>query len=352
MKVETLLPLGKTDPGLRTADVSLDISRVSSDARLVEELGYDSLVVEETKDDPYIVMALAAQATSRLSIATSVAMAFPRSPTITAMTAWTLQKLSGGRFTLGLGSQVRGHIVRRFGLTYSPPAPWMREYVQAVRAVWDSWQNGGALNFEGERYKLDLMVPLFDPGPIEHPRIPIHVAAVNRGMCRIAGEVSDGVRLHPVCTPEYIAKVTLPALAEGASSVGRQIDEIDLCMKPLVATAPDAAGLERKIEDVRARIAFYASTPSYRAAFSVHGLDGLAEELALLSKQRRWDEMPSLISDQILETYAIVGTYDGIADKLLERYGGVVDRIEFSIPVHTPVDRDVLTGLINDLRKA
>lgn len=352
MKVETLLPLGKTDPGLRTADVPLDINRVSSDAALVEALGYDSLVVEETKDDPYIVMALAAQSTSRLALATSVAMAFPRSPTITAMTAWTLQKLSGGRFTLGLGSQVRGHIVRRFGLSYSPPAPWMREYVQAVRAVWESWQTRSTLDFEGDRYKLNLMVPLFDPGPIEHPQIPIHVAAVNPGMARVAGEVADGVRLHPVCTPEYIHSVTLPAIAEGALRVGRSIDEVELCMKPLVATAPDAAVLETKREDVRARVAFYASTPSYRAAFAVHGLDDLADELTQLSKRRRWDEMPGLISDSVLETYAVVGMYDDIADKLLARYGGVVDRIEFSIPANSAEDRETLGCLIEDLRKA
>jgi len=350
MKVETLLPLGKTDPGLRTADASLDISRVSLDAKLVEELGYDSLVVEETKDDPYIVMALAAQATSRLAIATSVAMAFPRSPTVTAMTAWTLQKLSNGRFTLGLGSQVRGHIVRRFGLQYSPPAPWMREYVQAVRAVWKAWQNREALNFEGERYKLNLMAPLFDPGPIENPNIPIHVAAVNRGMARVAGEVADGVRLHPVCTPEYIDKVTLPAIAEGAARAGRRTKDIDICMKPLVATAPDSVALELVAEDVRARVAFYASTPSYRAAFSLHGLGGLADELCQLSKQRRWEEMPGRISDSVLETYAVVGTYDDITEKLLARYGGLVDRVEFGIPANTPKDKEILSGIINDLR--
>lgn len=322
------------------------------DAEIVEELGYDALVVEETKDDPYIVMALAAQATNRLRLATSVAMAFPRSPTVTAMTAWSLQKLSGGRFTLGLGSQVRGHIVRRFGLDYSPPAPWMKEYVLAVRAVWDCWQTGAPLNFEGERYKLNLMVPLFNPGPIEHPGIPIHIAAVNRGMCRVAGEVADGVRLHPVCTPEYIDKVTLPALAEGAAKAGRDVGEIDLCMKPLVATAADDAALERKIEDVRARIAFYASTPSYRAAFSVHGLDDLAEELALLAKQQRWDEMPGRITDTILDTYVAVGTYDEIRDKLVDRYAERVDSLEFSIPVNAMKDREILSSLIQELRNA
>src|SRR3954471_18950168 len=179
VKIETLLPLGKLDPGLRASAARLDIARVGEDARLAEDLGYDGLLTEETKDDPYIVMALAAQATSRVSLATAVAIAFPRSPTVTAMSAWTLQQLSGGRFVLGLGSQVKGHIERRYGMRWSAPGPWLREYVQALRAIWDCWQHGTPLAFEGEHYKLNLMVPLFAPAPIEHYPIPIHLAAVN-----------------------------------------------------------------------------------------------------------------------------------------------------------------------------
>ena len=194
MLLETLLPLGKVDPGLRAPEVPLDLASVGRDARLLEEIGYDGLVVEETKDDPYILMALAAQATTRLKIGTSVAIAFPRSPTVTAMSAWTLAKLSKGRFTLGLGSQVKAHIERRYGMTWSPAGPWMREYVPAVRAVWNHWQNGAPLDVKGPHYNINLMVPLFNPGPIEHPDIPIHVAAVNSVMCRMAGEVADGIR--------------------------------------------------------------------------------------------------------------------------------------------------------------
>lgn len=192
MRVETLLPLGKLDPGLRAAETPLDLARVIEDARLVESLGFDGLAVEETKVDPYVVMALAAAGSTRLRLTTAVAMAFPRSPTVTAMSAWSIQKLSRGRFVLGLGSQVRGHITRRFGLAYRPPGPWMRDYVRAVRAVWAAWQHRTPLAFESEHYRLSLMVPLFDPGPIEHPEIPIHLAAVNPIMCRIAGEVADG----------------------------------------------------------------------------------------------------------------------------------------------------------------
>lgn len=350
MKVETLLPLGKVDPGLRAADTPLDISRVAADARLVEDLGYDGLVSEETKDDPYVVMALAAQATTRLRLATGVAMAFPRSPTITAMSAWSLQKLSRGRFTLGLGSQVKGHIQRRFGMTWSPPGPWMREYVLAVRAIWAAWQTGAPLEVKGEHYNINLLVPLFTPAPIEHPDIPIHLAALNPYMCQVAGEVADGIRPHPVCTRKYIEEVMLPAVRRGAAKTSRQLDGFAVCIKPLVATAPDAAGLERAIRTIRARIAFYASTPAYAAAFEAHGLGELAKKLTAYARAQRWEEMPQFIDDDALHTYATVGTWDDIADRLRARYGPVVTHVEFSVAVASADDRARLTTMVDRLR--
>jgi probable F420-dependent oxidoreductase len=352
MRVETLLPLGKIDPGLRAAEQPLDIARVAHDAALVEELGFDGMAVEETKDDPYQVMALAASATRRIRLTTAVAMAFPRSPTITAMSAWSLAKLSGGRFVLGLGPQVRGHIIRRFGLAYHPPGPWMRDYVRAVRAVWRCWQDGKPLAYEGLHYNLSLMVPLFDPGPIAHPDIPIHLAAVNPVMCRVAGEVADGVRPHPVCTPKYIREVMLPAVAEGAARAGRDPAGMAVAIKPLICTAPDEATLARRLVDVRARVAFYCSTPAYRAAFDIHGLTDLANELATYSKAQRWEEMPPRISDDVLHTYATVGTYDVIGKRLAERYGGLVTDVEFSIPCATPAERERMHALIRELRAA
>jgi probable F420-dependent oxidoreductase len=228
----------------------------------------------------------------------------------------------------------------------------MREYVSTVRAVWDCWQRGTPLDVRGVHYRLNLMVPLFNPGPIEHPDIPIHLAAVNRVMCRIAGEVADGVRPHPVCTPTYIREVMLPSVAEGARRAGRDPKAVVVAMKPLVATAPDAAALAAKVVDVRARIAFYASTPAYRAAFAAHGLGDLADELAALSKQQRWEQMPGRIADEVLHLYATVGTYDEIGQRLAERYGGLVHRIEFSIPVGSPAERERLAALVRDLRQA
>jgi len=350
--VETLLPLGKLDPGLRAGGQALDIGRVFEDARLVESLGYDRLVVEETKVDPFAVMTLAAQATTSLGLGTSVAIAFPRSPAITAMSAWTTQKLSNGRFCLGLGPQVKGHIQRRYGLKWSPPGPWIRDYVGALRAIWACWQNGTRLDFSSRHYKLDLMVPLFDPGPIEHPEIPIYLAAVGPRVCAAAGEVADGMRPHPVCTPRYIEEVMLPAARAGAERSNRSLDEFAVAMKPLVATAADAESLRERVRDARARIAFYASTPAYRPAFEIHGLGDLATELSALSRAQRWDEMPARISDDILETYVTVGTYDEVAGKLIERYGKVVTGVEFSIPVDASGDRDRLAALVTQLQAA
>lgn len=350
MKIETLLPLGKIDPGLRAAGTPFDIMTIAEDARLVEDLGYDGLMVEETKDDPYMVLALAAQATTQLKLGTAVAIAFPRSPAVTALSAWTLQKLSRGRFTLGLGSQVRGHIVRRYGMAWSAPGPWMRDYVCALRALWECWQNGTALDFQSQHYKLNLVVPLFNPGPIEFPDIPIHLAALNPYMCRVAGEVADGLRPHPVCTPKYIEQIMVPAVRKGAAIAARPLDGFSLSMKPLVATAPGQDALRDKIKDARARVAFYASTPAYRPAFDLHGLGDLADELAVLSKAQRWDEMPERISDDVLHTYVTVGTYDVIAQRLTERYGPVATNIEFSIAASDPKDRETLRGLVQDVQ--
>jgi probable F420-dependent oxidoreductase len=351
MRLETLLPLGKVDPGLRQPELALDLATIADDARLVESLGYDALMVEETKLDPFIVIALAAQATTTLKLGTAVAIAFPRSPTVTAMSAWTLQKLSGGRFTLGLGPQVKGHIERRYGMKWSPAGPWMREYIRAVRAVWDCWQHGTPLNVQGEHYNLNLMVPLFNPGPIDHPDIPIHLAAVNPTICRVAGELADGVRPHPVCTAEYIEHVMLPAVRQGASQGERDLKGFKISIKPLIATAANTTALAPKIRDVRARVAFYASTPAYRAAFEFHGLGALADSLSILSRQQRWEEMPDFISDEILEKYAVVGTFEEIGEKLKQRYGHIVTNAEFSIPIANEQDQQTLRNLVSDIHQ-
>ncbi|MBV9824221.1 MAG: TIGR03617 family F420-dependent LLM class oxidoreductase [Alphaproteobacteria bacterium] len=350
MEVEALLPLGKLDPGVRVAAGGLDITQVAADAARAEALGYDRILTEETRDDPFIVMALAAQATRRISLATAVAVAFPRSPTITAMTAWTLQRLSGGRFILGLGSQVRGHIERRFGVPWSAPGPWLREYVQALRAIWDCWQNGSRLDFQGEHYKLSLMVPLFAPAPIEHPNIRVELAAVNPYMCQVAGEVADGIRAHPIATPRYIADTMLPAARKGAAKAGRDFSGFAMSAMPLVATAGNRAMLDERVRDVRSRVAFYASTPAYIAAFEGEGYGEVARRLQGLARSQCWEEMPGLVDDEMLDRYAVVGTYDEIAGKLRARYEGLVTALEFSMPLADATDEEVLRGVIATLR--
>lgn len=350
MLVESLLPLGKLDPGLREPETPLDIRQFARLATVAEEVGLGAILVEETKDDPFQLLALGATTTERIQLGTSVAMAFPRSPTATAMSAWSLQKLSEGRFALGLGTQVRAHIERRFGLHWSAPAPWIRDYVGAMRAVWRCWQTGEALHFDSEHYKLNLMVPLFNPGPIEHPHIPVHLAAIGPNMCAVAGEIADGVRLHPVVTTKFIDEEVLPAVARGAARTNRKVEDIEICLKPLIGTAPDAATLERVVRTVRARVAFYLSTPSYRPAFAVHGWTEIAEQASVLSRAQRWEELPNLVTDEMLHTVATIGTYDEIADKLNERFATRLDRIEFSVPVNSPADAEAFRAILAALR--
>jgi probable F420-dependent oxidoreductase len=346
MQVYTELNLGKTDPGLREPDEPFDITTACDKAELVESLGFDGMVSTETKDDSFILTALAAQATTRLEIATSVAIAFARTPYVTAMAAWRIQALSRGRFTLGLGPQVRAHLVRRFGLDFTPAGPWMRDYVGAVRAFWDCWQNGTRLDYVSDRYKLDLMVPLFNPGPMAFAPPPIHIAALNTVMCQVAGEVAEGFRPHPVCTPRYIREVMLPAFRKGAQKSGRDASKLAAAQKPLIAAAATEEALEKKIRDVRARVAFYASTPAYRPAFEIWGLGDLADRLSVLSREQLWEEMPAYVDDDMLHKYAVVGLYEDIADKIVERYSGVLTHVGFSIAVENENDADTLRKMV------
>ncbi len=350
MIVESLLPLGKLDPGLREPDTPLDIRDFGALARTAEEVGLGAVLVEETKDDPFQLLALGAAQTSTIGLGTSVAVAFPRSPTVTAMSAWSMSKVSNGRFVLGLGTQVRAHIERRYGFDWHAPAPWIRDYVRAMRAVWDCWQNGTPLDFSSDHYDLNLMVPLFDPGPIDHPDIPVHIAAIGPNMCAVAGEVGDGIRLHPVCTPRFIDERVMPNLARGAARAGRDVEQVEVCMKPLIGTAATAEKLDAVVRSVRARVGFYLSTPSYRPTFELHGWGDIAEQASTLSRAKRWEELPGLVDDEMLHTVATIGTFDEIASAINDRYADRVDRIEFSIPVTTPDDADQLRAILADLR--
>lgn len=351
MRLETLLPLGKLDPGLREPDTPLDIRDFAAGTRQAEEIGYDAVLVEDTKDDPYQLLALGATSSRRVHLGTSVAMAFPRSPTVTAMSAWSLQKASNGRFLLGLGTQVRGHIRRRFGMEWHAPAPWMRDYVGAVRAVWNTWQNGLPLAYESERYNLNLMVPLFNPGPIEYPDIPIHLAAIGPNMTALAGEIADGVRLHPICTERFIDEEIKPALVRGATRTNRNAGDVEVCMKALIGTAATEEALESVARTVRARVAFYLSTPAYKRVFDLHDWGDLADRAARLSKAQEWEQLAEMVPDEVLHTVATLGTHDTIAAQLRDRYRGRVDALEFSMPVNNPAEAEILTAILEEVRR-
>lgn len=345
-----MLPLGRADSGLKVSDGAVDIRRVAAEARQVEALGFDGLAVQDNKDDPYVLSTLALQATERLRVATSVAIAFPRSPTVTAMTAWSLARLSDGRFVLGLGSQVKGHIERRFGFAWSAPAPWMRDYLRAVRDLWQAWQSGTPVAHESSHYRINLNVPVFTPAPLSGPPIRIHLAAVGTAMCGVTGELADGLRVHPICTPHYIREVMLPAVRRGAARAGRALDDFEIAVKPLVATAADTTTLAARREEIRGRIAFYGSTPAYAPALAAHGHAELAARLNAYSKAQRWTEMPALIPDDVLDTFAIVAPHAELVAKLRARYAGLATTLEFSIPVTGEAEAATLADMVASLQ--
>jgi len=295
-------------------------------ARAVEEIGFDGLWTSETQHDPFLPLALAAEHTTRIELGTAIAVAFARSPTLLAHIAWDLASASHGRFILGLGTQVKAHIERRFGMTWESPAPKLREMILAIRALWDCWQNDAKLNFRGEFYKLTLMSPFFNPGAIEHPNIPIYIAGVNEHLCRVAGELCQGFHVHPFHTTKYLRELVLPNIARGAQATQRASAEVQLSSSIFVATD------EPEREAVRAQISFYASTPTYRAVLDMHGWGAIGEQLGALAKRGKWDEMPALVSDELLNEVAIIAPRDEIPARVKERYTGLLDRIAFYKP--------------------
>jgi probable F420-dependent oxidoreductase len=309
-----------------------DPSEVRGLARRAEERGFDCLWVNETKHDPFVQLALAADATEKIGLGTSIALAFSRSPTTLAYTAWDLQRLSRGRMILGLGSQVRGHIERRFGMKWDPPAPKMRDEVLAIRSVWKSWQDDVGLNYAGRFFKLDLMTPFFSPGPIANPKIPIFVAGVNAGMCRVAGEVGDGLHAHPLHTVKYLKEVIYPALLEGAAKGGRKRSEITVAASIFGAVGDTSQEIRSLKEAYREQISFYASTRSYRKVMELHGWGDVADRLRELSVKGAWKKMPSEVPDEALDEFVVEGSWKEIGRAVRDRYGGLIDRARLYLP--------------------
>jgi probable F420-dependent oxidoreductase len=327
-----------------------DLRSVPDFARRAEAVGYDCLWTSETAHDPFLPLAIASTATSSLKLGTSIAVAFPRSPMVIAYTAWDIQKASAGRFILGLGSQVRAHNQRRFSVKFESPGPKLREVVLALRAIWESWQQGTPLRFKGEFYNFDLMTPFFNPGPIEHPKIPVYIAGVNRYMCRMAGEVCDGLHVHPFHTPKYLREYVRPAVEEGLQASGRSVRDFAFATAGFVVVGDTERERVENAEAVRQQIAFYASTRTYEPVLAAHGWEGIAPELHQKSLDGDWTAMARLITDEMLDTIAVSGTYESIGAKLRERYAGLVDRIALYQPYDSSAEDSRHAALVRQLK--
>jgi probable F420-dependent oxidoreductase len=331
MKVDSTLP-------------PMHLTGVPKYARKVESMGFDTLWTTETQHNPFLPGPLIAEHTTKLNFGTAVAIGFARSPATLAYTAWDLAQASQGRFILGLGTQVKAHIERRFGMTWPDSVvSKLREQISAVRSFWHSWQTGERLNFRGDYYKLSLMTPFFNPGPIKYPRIPIYIAGVNSGLARLAGEIADGFHVHPLNSPRYLREVLLPAIQSGAQKSGRRPDEIKVSVTIFAATTPEEK------EFARMQIAFYASTPSYRSVFSLHGWGETAQELSRFASRKKWGQMGNLITDEILDAFVVIADPGELAAAIRQRYQDLADRLTLYIPF-TPGERDELwANLINQL---
>ena len=319
-----------------------NLARAAEQARELEDAGYSGGWTAETSHDPFLPLLLAAEHTTSLEIGTSIAVAFARNPMTLANTAWDLQSFSKGRFILGLGSQIKPHITKRFSMEWSHPAPRMREMVLAMRAIWDCWLNGTKLEFRGEFYKHTLMTPFFTPeaSDISDYGVPkVFLAGVGELMTEVAGEVCDGFICHGFTTEKYLREVTIPALERGRAKAGKTLEGFEIVGPSFVVTGADEADLEKAKAGTRQQIAFYGSTPAYRAVLDIHGWGGLQDELNSLSKQGKWVEMGDVIDDEVLNTFAVVGEADQIAPELHRRYGDVISRISFYAPYKTDASK-------------
>ena len=335
----------KLDVGM----ITHDLKSIPDYARKVEALGFDCLWSSETQHDPFLPLAVAATVTDRIKLGTAIAVAFPRSPMITAHIAWDIQKASNGRLLLGLGSQVKGHNERRFSVKYESPGPKLREIVLALRAIWDCWQNGTKLNFKGEFYRFDLMTPFFNPGPIEHPGVPVYIAGVNPYMCRVAGEVCDGLHVHPFNSPKYLRELVHPWVAEGMARSGRKREDFTFTTSTFVIVGDTDEEIEKNRQAVKQQIAFYGSTRTYEPVLASHGWEGVIPHLHRKSVEGDWKGMADLITDEMLDTYAITGTYATIGARIKERYAGLLDRTGLYQPYQPGLDDPRLPRLVKEM---
>ena len=300
-----------------------DLAATATTYLELEEVGYDRAFSFEAKHNPFIPLAVASQHTRRLELGTAIAIAFARTPMTLANAAWDLQVVSEGRFTLGLGSQIRPHIVERYSMPWSRPAARMRELVLGIRAIWEAWETGTPLGFAGEFYTHTRMIPAFDPGPNPFGVPPIFTAGVGPQMTEVAGEVADGFLVHPVNSRRSLQEQTLPALARGAARAGRSVEDLELVCVTIVVTGRDEAEMVRSREAVREQLAFYGTTPAYLPVFELEGFGDLHPELKALARAGRWQDMAALVPDELIEAIAVVGEPHEIAPRLRARLDGI-----------------------------
>ena len=300
-------------------------------ATAAEDLGFDGVWSSETDCDAFLPLPLMAEHTDDIEIGTRIALSFTRSPMVLAYLCWDLARYSNGRFTLGLGTQVKGHNERRFDVEFESPGPRLRDVILALRHIWDVFQGEeDELDYDGAFHSFSLMTPFFNPGPIDHPDIPIHIAGVNEYNLRLAGELADGLAMHTFNTPEYIDEVIVPAVEEGCERGNRSIDDVELIANPLTITGRDEDEMEAAREHVREQIAFYGSTRTYHDVLALHGLKDVGQELHERSKQGEWKEMDEVVTDDIVDTFAIEAPIDELGDEIHRTYGNVVDRVLLS----------------------
>jgi probable F420-dependent oxidoreductase len=305
------------------------LASVANVAKTAEDMGFDALWVPENQHDPFLSLAVAATATSKIKLGTAIALAFPRSPMSFAYTAWDLQAASNGRFILGLGTQVKGHNERRFSVKWESPGPKTREIILALRAIWNCWQNGTPLNFKGKFYQFTLMTPAFSPGSIPNPHLPIYIAGVNPYMCRLAGELCEGFHAHPFHTAKYLREAVLPHLEEGAKKAGRSRKDVTIVTSAFVIMGDSKKEMDEIREKVRQQIAFYASTRTYKPVLDMHGWGDVCNVLSEKAAKGDWGSMAKEIPDEMLTEFAVTGSPEEAPGLLRAKYDGLLDRVMF-----------------------
>ncbi len=328
-----------------------DLRAAQTVARLAERCGFDAIVTAENAHNPFLPLAAAALVTEKIQLGTAVAIAFPRSPTVMAQEAWDLQLASKGRFNLGLGSQVKAHNERRFGIPWSPPVPRMRDYIGALRALWRTWETGVPLDYHSDTYTLSLMTPNWSPKPNGLPPIPMSLATVGPGMLKLAGQVADGARLHPFSTKRYLAEVSTERIKEGLAKSGRDRRHIEVVAGGygFIGTGPNEEAVARARAYVRYRIAFYCSTRAYWDVLRLHDMEWLGEKVNPLPREGRWEEMKTIIPEDLIDLFATVTGYEELPEAIEKRYGGFADTVLLQISENE--DEDRLAACIRSIQR-